>query len=138
MTDAARNISEIASYHAHIYFEPETRAAAERLRGFIGERFPVRLGRWHDAKIGPHDQSMYQVAFNTDVAPSLVPFLMLNHAGLSILIHPNTDNPRRDHIIDAIWIGRRLHIHADVLPETGAPEDAGEINTQPTILQDTP
>jgi aromatic ring-cleaving dioxygenase len=130
-----RAISEISSYHAHIYYDPtETREVAERLRLWIGERFPVRLGRWHDAKVGPHDQAMFQVSFAKSQFPSLMPWLMLNHGDLSILVHPNTTNPRRDHLIDSFWIGKSLPLHGDVLPDEADAEDALEPNTTPHLL----
>src|SRR5450631_2620581 len=136
MTDllSPRSISEIASFHAHVYYDPaSTRAEAERLRTWIGERFLVTLGRWHDVKVGPHDQAMYQVAFANDVLAELVPWLMLNHGRLSILVHPNTSNPRRDHLIDPIWIGTPLPIHGDKLPDEVVGEQPLPPNTQPSL-----
>jgi aromatic ring-cleaving dioxygenase len=130
----ARPLREITSYHAHVYYDPATtRAEAERLRTWIGERFSVTLGGWHDVKVGPHDQAMYQVAFAKDVFPQLVPWLMLNHGSLSILVHPNTTNPRRDHQSDPLWIGKALAVHADKLPEETESEQPLPPNTRPVL-----
>ncbi len=80
--------SRITAYHAHIYYDPATRPAAEALRAAIGAAFPAaRLGRWHDVPIGPHPQAMYQIAFSPDLLPALLPFLLLHRNGLAVLLH---------------------------------------------------
>src|SRR5437879_12951212 len=129
-----RSTSEIASYHAHVYYNPATtRLEAERLRTWIDERFSVTLGRWHDVKVGPHDQAMFQVAFAADLFSVIVPWLMLNHGTLSVLVHPNTTNPRRDHLVNPLWIGSPLAVHGEKLPEDASAEPPSSPNTHPVF-----
>ena len=127
-------LSRISSFHAHIYYDPSaTRAKAERLRELVAERFLVRNGSWHDVPVGPHPSAMFQISFATDVFPKIVPWLMLNRLGLTILVHPNTDRPRDDHLNHALWMGRVLELDASRLPQTDAPEPPLEPNTEPRI-----
>jgi len=131
--DAPQAIGAIASFHAHIYYDEDTRVEAEKLRSWLGERFVVTLGQWHDAPVGPHERSMYQVAFAVEIFPTLVPWLMLNHGRLSILVHPNTTQPLADHTDHALWIGTPLAIRGDKLPQESDAELPREPNTRPTI-----
>jgi aromatic ring-cleaving dioxygenase len=105
----------IEGYHAHVYYAPDTRPLAERLRDAIGRSFPVRLGRWHDQPVGPHPSPMYQVAFAVEEFARLVPWLMLNRAELSVLVHPETGHDYDDHTRFAVWLGAPLALRLDVL-----------------------
>ena len=105
----------IAGYHAHIYYDPATRAVAATLREEIGRRFSTRLGRWHDEPVGPHPTSMYQVAFPVAEFPKLVPWLMLNRSGLDVLVHPQTGDAYDDHAVHALWLGAPLPLRLDGL-----------------------
>ena len=108
----------IDGYHAHVYYDPaSTRDRAERIRASIAERFPdAQLGRWHDAPVGPHPRAMFQIAFPNALFPALVPWLMLNRLGLAVLVHPNTEDARADHLDHALWMGEVLLLDAAVLP----------------------
>ena len=117
-----RETAGIQGYHAHIYYDPGTRAVAERLREAIGPAFDVRLGRWHDRPVGPHPKSMYQIAFPSGMVESFLPWLMLNRDGLTILLHPETGNDYRDHTAHAAWLGAVLPLRLDVFSEQH-PED---------------
>ncbi len=109
----------ITGWHAHVYYDPATtRAAAATVREGIATGFPdAVLGRWHDVQVGPHTAAMYQVAFAPALFPSLVPWLALHRAGLSVLVHPETGRQRADHTDHALWLGPPLRVRADILPE---------------------
>lgn len=105
---------EIHGYHAHIYYDPETRAAAERLRAQLESAFPDALyGRWHDRPVGPHPSAMFQMAFAPALFAQIAPFLMLNHGPLTIFLHPETGDDLADHAEHAAWIGRQRDLRLD-------------------------
>jgi DOPA 4,5-dioxygenase len=109
--------ASIAAYHAHVYYDAKTtRARAARLRRRVARKFPrARLGRWHDELVGPHTQSMYQIAFPRGLLASFVPWLMLNRDGLDVLLHPETGDDYRDHTAHACWFGATLPLNLEVL-----------------------
>jgi aromatic ring-cleaving dioxygenase len=107
----------VRHYHAHIYYDPvSSRERAARLRERVAAAFPeATLGRWHDEPVGPHPQSMYQIAFPTGLLASFLPWLMLNRDGLNILLHPGTGDDYADHSSHAVWFGKVLALRLDVL-----------------------
>ena len=135
----ARRMSEalpielIASYHAHVYYDPaSTREVAGTLRRQVSERFSVRLGRWFDQPMGPHGQAMFQIAFRKPLFRTLVPWLMLNRNGLSILVHPNSDDQRLDHLQRGLWLGPAVRVFGEHLPPGCLDNDEQDPNTSPS------
>jgi DOPA 4,5-dioxygenase len=127
------NIDAIKSYHAHIYYDPATRDIAAQVREQVSDHFLVQMGRWRDDPVGPHVRAMYQIAFDVSVFPTLVPWLTLNRQGLTILVHPNTDRPRDDHLVHALWMGEVLPIKQEVLREAREDEETIVPNTTPRL-----
>jgi aromatic ring-cleaving dioxygenase len=109
--------AKIRDYHAHVYYDAASRRTAARLRNAIEKNFRVEMGRWREEPVGPHPRSMYQVKFRRGEFPKIVPWLMLNRGGLSILVHPNTGNAYQDHAINPLWLGKPLRLRlACLLP----------------------
>lgn len=106
---------EVTGYHAHVYYDEATRAAAATVREALDARFTVKLGRWRDGPVGPHPQSMYQVAFAPDQFAPIVRWLMLNRRGLTVLVHPVTGQDLGDHRDRSLWMGRVLDLKLDAL-----------------------
>jgi len=105
----------ISQFHAHIYYDPaNSRGRAERLRQRVAKDFPkAKIGRWHDELVGPHLQSMFQIAFPAELLAAFVPWLMLNRDGLVVLLHPETGDDLADHTAHAVWFGAVLPLRLE-------------------------
>jgi DOPA 4,5-dioxygenase len=107
--------TKIHGYHAHIYYDPGSRETAARVREAIERSFVVVMGRWRDEPVGPHPQSMYQVKFEPHEFARIVPWLMLNRSGLTVLVHPETDDAYLDHAENELWLGQKLNLRLNTL-----------------------
>lgn len=121
LPDKPRPYTDIFSYHAHVYFDEDTYVKAAKLRQWVVERFPVELGNWNLQPRGPHVTPSFYFGFTNDLLPVLVPWLQLNSLGLTILLHPNSDDPRADHLYYTLWVNRSQPVNAYGMGRPGTP-----------------
>jgi DOPA 4,5-dioxygenase len=110
-----KDTAAITGYHAHVYYDAESKPAAAALRAAIEATFDVRLGRWHDRPVGPHPRWSYQIAFAPARFAEIVPWLALNRGGLTIFLHPETGDALADHRDHAIWLGDKAELDLEAL-----------------------
>lgn len=112
LPDKPRPYTAIHSYHAHIYFDEDSYPKAALIRRWVAERFPVELGNWNPTPRGPHVTPSFYFGFTNELLPLVVPWLQLNSLGLTILLHPNSDDPRADHLHYTLWVNRSQPVNA--------------------------
>lgn len=100
--------ASIISWHAHVYFDADSRDAAWALRGRIQVALDglFEMGRFHEKPVGPHPMWSYQLALPAAHFAKVVGWLALNHGALDVFVHPNTGDELRDHRDCALWLGR--------------------------------
>ena len=123
MAKAKADVSAIKTYHAHVYFDAESKRKASALRAKAKKNLSdIKIGRWHHEPVGPHPCPMYLFWFTAERFAEVVPWLALNRNGLSILVHPQLDQDVvADHTDHAMWLGKplklRLHKFTGKPPE---------------------
>jgi aromatic ring-cleaving dioxygenase len=95
----------IESYHAHVYYDAKTRAAAEKLCAAAGRKFGVRIGRMHDGPVGPHPRGSCQITIAPELFATVVPWLVQNRGKLTVFTHAQTGDALKDHTDHVIWLG---------------------------------
>jgi DOPA 4,5-dioxygenase len=108
-------VDDIRGFHAHVYFDATSRRTAERLHESLAQRFGVKVGALHDRPIGPHAKPMFQVTIAVEQFAAVVPWLMINRSGLSVLVHPTTGDAVADHETNPLWMGESLPIDVELL-----------------------
>ena len=111
-------MTELKGYHAHVYYNPATKATAAQLRETILGKFAVQPGGFSDDPAGPHPISQFNVIFRTEEFQNIVPWLMLNREGLDVLVHPLTESSYDDHSKNALWLGTPVPLKLDILRPT--------------------
>ena len=98
MADAPKDIAAIECYHAHIYYDPaRSRIAPPPCASRWSA--PSACG-WEAGTTGRSGRTPSRCIRSRSAPrsfPTLVPFLMLNRMGLTMLLHPQYGRPRDDH-----------------------------------------
>ena len=115
MTDTFADPKSIKGYHAHVYYNDETRPEAAVLREAVETTFDINMGRWRDFPVGPHPEFSYQIAFKAELLNEILPFLILNRGSLDVLLHPLTGDDLADHRDYASWLGKSHTLDLSVL-----------------------
>ena len=102
-------------YHAHVYFEAETKETAQQVVVQVSEKFNVAAGHFHDEPVGPHPTGSCQVTVPIDQLGEVLNWLALNRQGLTIFIHADTGDVMKDHTDHTIWMGKMPALNLDVL-----------------------
>jgi aromatic ring-cleaving dioxygenase len=114
---AHMDVSRIESWHAHVYFDAASSAAARVFRDEVTAQFGgrIEMGRFHEREVGPHPRWSYQIAFAPAEFSGVVGWLALNHGALDVFVHPNTGDELRDHRDCALWLGRSHALRLEAL-----------------------
>ncbi|KAL8826637.1 MAG: hypothetical protein Q9170_007325 [Blastenia crenularia] len=136
--DPIRNQSG-PGFDAHIYFHQENDEElrhAEELRERILQDFnELQTFKMHHEPIGPHPIGMFEV----DIASpaqfgAFIPWLVIHHGPLSILVHPTTGDHLRDHTHHAMWIGEKLDLKLSIFEKFKTEQNT----VRPERRQNTP
>lgn len=103
-------MEKIHGYHAHVYFDADSRSSAASLREKIaGELIgQVRVHGLIDRAIGPHPLPMFEVDIPAAGLQPAFDWLSKNHGEHSVLVHPITGDDLADHRDHPRWIGPAL------------------------------
>ncbi|MGE7138746.1 DOPA 4,5-dioxygenase family protein [Luteibacter sp. NPDC031894] len=111
-------------YHAHVYFDGDSRDVAEALNAALRTRMKsgnlpglLFVGSLKEGKAGPHPKPQFEVHFMANTVAAIREAIVAS--GLTALVHPLTDDDLADHTRLADWIGEPLALDLTTLDPPG-------------------
>ncbi len=108
------DIDKITGWHAHVYFDAETKEAARALCEGAAQRFGIAMGRMHDGPVGPHPTGGCQLSVPPDAFAQVIPWLALNRGGLTVFAHAETGEHLADHTEHVLWLGEPMPLDLSI------------------------
>jgi DOPA 4,5-dioxygenase len=106
-----RPINAHKAYHAHIYFDANTKAIAKRVCDASAEKFGLRVGHFHEKLVGPHPRWSCQVTFGSKDFDKYIHWLDANRVELTVFVHALTGDDLKDHTEFAYWLGMDVELN---------------------------
>ena len=105
-------------YHAHIYYDSESRNDASLVRDLAITALPIeKISGLIDKCVGPHTSPMFNFTFLHEEMEFIREWLQQHRGELSVLIHPLSGNELNAHTERAIWLGEKLAIKEAALTD---------------------
>ena len=114
MNDTKRPVNCHKAYHAHVYFDEETKIAAKKLCDASDKIFHLKVGRFHEKLVGPHPCWSCQITFGTKDFDRYISWLEQNREGLTVFVHALTGDDLKDHTEFAYWLGREVELNLEI------------------------
>ncbi|MEM8662445.1 MAG: DOPA 4,5-dioxygenase family protein [Pseudomonadota bacterium] len=114
MSVPQRPVNSHKAYHAHIYFDADTKLAARAICDASGERFGLKVGRFHEKLVGPHPRWSCQISFSAKDFEAYLGWLDASRGDLTVFVHPLTGDDLRDHTEFAYWLGDSVELKLDI------------------------
>lgn len=104
-------------FHAHIYFDVNQLAQAEKVRALIIEDIPqlTYRGPLIPLAVGPHPKPMFELHIPEAIINYAIASIDSMRGNLSVLIHPVIQDELVAHTEQAQWLGTRLTLNLDAL-----------------------
>ena len=111
MSEPKRPVNLHKAYHAHVYFDEQSKVLAKRVCEDSEKIFNLKVGRFHEKLVGPHPCWSCQVTFGVRDFEDYIAWLDTYREGLTVFVHALTGDDLKDHTEYAYWLGQEVELN---------------------------